>query len=68
MASLRLNTIKLKRSLTKKGLRYFFTIHAPNGEKLERSQMYETNAGRWKRIKKIKEAEKINEDKTHDHL
>ncbi len=60
MASLRLNTIKLKRSLTKLGVRYFFTIHAPNGEKLERSQMYKTYAGRWKRIKRIQEAENIN--------
>jgi len=60
MASLRLNTIKLKRSLTKLGVRYFFTIHAPNGEKLERSQMYKTYAGRWKRIKRLQEAENIN--------
>lgn len=60
MASRRLNTIRRKKSLTKLGVRYFFTIHAPNGEKLERSQMYKSYSGRWKRIKRIQEAENIN--------
>ena len=60
MASHRLNTIRRKKSLTKSGIRYYFTIHAPNGEKLERSQMYKTYAGRWKRIKRLQESENIN--------
>lgn len=60
MANRRINTIRRKKSLTKSGTRYYFTIHAPNGEKLERSQMYKTYAGRWKRIKRLQESENIN--------
>jgi hypothetical protein len=56
----RLDTIIKKKTLTKRGMRWYFTRHAPNGEKLERSQMYKQRQGRNKRIRKILESEIVN--------
>lgn len=60
MKNRRLDTIVKKKALTKKGWRWYFTRHSPNGEKLERSQMYLSRQGRNARIRRIKEAELVN--------
>lgn len=63
----RLNTIKKKKSLTKKGWRWYFIIVAPNGEKLERSQMYKYRQSRNARVRALQRYERINvEDQPRD--
>lgn len=39
--------------------KYYFTRHAPNGEKLERSQMYVTRSGRNKAVNRIAKRERV---------
>ena len=57
MKAKRKDTIKAMRS--KNGL-YYYTRFAPNGEKIDRSQMYRSRSGRNKAINRIKEKESVN--------
>jgi uncharacterized protein YegP (UPF0339 family) len=50
------DTIKAKRSRNGK---YYYTRHAPNGEKIDRSQMYESRSGRNKAVNRIAEKEMV---------
>ena len=54
----RLDTIVTRKSLTKRGLRYYFIRKAPNGETLERSQMYRSRQGRNAAVRRILASER----------
>ena len=49
----RLDTIVKRKSLTKRGLRYYYIRKAANGETLERSQMYRSRQGRNKAVRRV---------------
>ncbi len=55
----RLDTIVTRKSLTKRGLRYYLIRKTPNGDTIWRSDMYRSRQGRNAAVRRILAAERV---------